>query len=256
MIRLGILGTGNVAKRLFEAFMVTGSVEVVQVVGRNEAALQSFGNGVPTSSDFSIIKDADVFIIAVQDEAIASVSKFLRNKKGLVVHTSGSVSMDILSPQERYGVFYPLQTFSRDREVDMRSVPFCLEAQHKKDMTLLKKLAATLSETMYEVDSEQRKAIHLAAVFVNNFTNHLFYVGQQICEEKGLPFPIFHPLIRETVDKIEHLAPYDAQTGPARRGDFETISLHMQRLKKSGMREIYKVMSESIEKLYYNPTPK
>ena len=256
MIRLSILGTGNVAKRLFEAFMVSGEVKVVQVVGRNEAVLLSFGYGAPTSSDFSKIKDADIFVVAVKDDAIATVSEYLRDKTGLVVHTSGSVSMDVLSPKERNGVFYPLQTFSKDREVDMRSVPFCLEAQRKKDMSLLKKLAATLSETMYEVDSTQRKALHLAAVFVNNFTNHLYYVGQQICEEKGLPFHILHPLIQETADKIEHLAPYDAQTGPARRGDFETISLHLQWVKESGMREIYTVMSESIEKLYVNPTSK
>jgi predicted short-subunit dehydrogenase-like oxidoreductase (DUF2520 family) len=249
MVQVSILGTGNVAKHLFDTLVSVENVDVVQVIGRNRSALKDFGNGTRTTSDFKGIADADIFIIAVKDDAITTVSQYLRDKKGLIVHTSGSVSMDVLSENGRYGVFYPLQTFSKHREVDMKSVPICLEAHDRADMDLLKKLAVCFSENVYEVDSEQRKSLHLAAVFVNNFTNHLYYIGQQICEEEGLPFGMLHPLIRETVDKIGPSAPYEVQTGPARRGDLETIKKHLEQLKNRDYKEVYEVLSKSIGKL-------
>ncbi|SDE73966.1 protein of unknown function [Pricia antarctica] len=254
MIRVSILGTGNVAKHLFATFMKIEDVKVVQIIGRNKIALKIFGNSVDTLSDFSKISDADIFIIAVKDDAIAAVSEYLRNKKGLIAHTSGSVSMDVLSGQRRHGVFYPLQTFTDDRKVAKNSVPYCLEAHDETDLDLLKNLAGKLSDKVYEVNSEQRKVLHLAAVFVNNFTNHLYHIGKEICDEKGLPFAILQPLIQETLDKTKQLTPYQAQTGPARRGDSETISKHLEELKKSGFGEVYGVLSKSIGKLYGKDT--
>ena len=146
--------------------------------------------------------------------------------------------------------FILLQTFSKNREVNMSAVPICLEAHHESDIKILEKLAATVSEKVYQVDSERRKALHLAAVFVNNFTNHLYHIGQKICEDSKLPTSILQPLIQETVGKIEQLSPRDAQTGPARRGDDETIKKHLEQLDSSEYKEIYRVMSESIGKLY------
>lgn len=254
MIRIGILGTGNVATHLFRAFMNLEDVEVVQIVGRNKNALQRFEGQTDTTTDFTKISDADIFVIAVNDGAIFQVSEYLRDKKGLVVHTSGSVSMDALSDCGRYGVFYPLQTFSKDREMDMDSVPFFLEADDEADLNILRELAGRISGKVYEVDSDQRKALHLAAVFVNNFTNHLYHIGKEICDEKGLPFDILQPLIRETVDKIEQFSPYDAQTGPARRGDSETIAMHLKQLENSGYKEVYEGLSESIGWLYRKDT--
>lgn len=255
MIKVSLLGTGNVAKHLFNVFAAIQDVQVVQVIGRKETALKAFGSAAHTTSDFSEIKEADIFIIAVNDDAIATVSEYVLDKKGLIAHTSGSVSMDVLSLHHRYGVFYPLQTFTKDRKVDMESVPLCLEARDEADLILLKKLAGTISKKVYEVDSEQRRALHLAAVFVNNFTNHLYHIGQQICDDKGLPFDILQPLIGETADKIVQMTPYDAQTGPARRGDFDTIEKHVEQLKNSGFGEVYAILSKSIGKLYFNLKP-
>lgn len=254
MLTVVIIGTGNLARHLFDAFSTCRTISIVQFVGRNAKALEHFEKSVSTSTDFKNIAEADVFIVAVSDTAIRSVSKYLTNKKGLVVHTSGSVSIDVLSDRHRSGVLYPLQTFSKDRKVAMESVPFCLEAVDEADLKILKELAGRISEKVYEVDSEQRKALHLAAVFVNNFTNHLYLIGKEICDEKGLPFEILQPLIRETLDKIEQLSPYDAQTGPARRGDSETIAMHLKQLDNSGYHEVYAGLSESIGKLYRKDT--
>jgi len=253
MLRISILGTGNVARHLFEAFAAADNVEVEQVIGRNKTALASFGKKAETVSDFTQIADTDIFIIAVKDDAIAEISEYLKEKKGLVVHTSGSVPMAVLSHCPRYGVLYPLQTFSKDRNLAMDSVPFCLEAHDKRDLQLLKKLAGRISGKVYEVDSQQRKALHLAAVFVNNFTNHLYHIGKEICDEKGLPFAILQPLIEETADKIKQLSPYEAQTGPARRADSETMATHLEQvtqLENPTFKDVYEILSASVKKLY------
>ncbi|MGB6154043.1 MAG: DUF2520 domain-containing protein [Pricia sp.] len=250
MIRVSILGTGNVATHLFRAFLKSEEIEVVQVVGRNSEALRAFSGQTRTLSDFSNIREADVFIIAVKDDVIVKVSEYVNHIKGLVVHTSGSVSIAALSACHRYGVFYPLQSFSKDSAVDMRSVPICLEAHDSPDTDLLDTLATTISDKVYRVDSTRRKTLHLAAVFVNNFTNHLYHIGQHICEQNELPTEILQPLIRETAAKLERLKPYDAQTGPARRGDNKTIDRHLEQLKSSEFKEIYEMMSASIGKLY------
>ncbi len=252
MLNVVIIGTGNLARHLFDSFSACPKIDIVQVVGRNSKALGYFEKSAATSTDFKNIADAAIFIIAVSDTAIPSVSKYLANKKGLVLHTSGSVSINALSGHHRYGVFYPLQTFTKDRKVAMDSVPFCLEAHDETDLDLLKKLTAQLSEKAYEVDSEQRKVLHLAAVFVNNFTNHLYHIGNEICNEKGLAFEILQPLIQETMAKTVQLTPYEAQTGPARRGDLETIEKHLEQLENSGYKEVYGILSKSIGKLYGN----
>ena len=250
MIRVSILGTGNLATHLCQLFLELKDVEVVQIVGRNTKSLQSLKKRTAITSNFKDISDADIFIIAVNDDAIAKVAQFLKDKKGLVVHTSGSVSMDTLSQCKRNGVFYPVQTFSKHRKVDFRSVPICIEAQDDLDVLLLEALANMVSNTVYQVNTKQRKALHLGAVFVNNFTNHLYHIGQQICEENKLPSAIFQPLIQETSAKITNLSPYDAQTGPARRGDFHTIENHLEQLNGSEFKKVYAAMSTSIEKLY------
>lgn len=250
MIRISILGTGNVARHLCHAFKAIDTVKIVQVVGRNEKALKTFGSLIDTTSDFTKILEADIYIIAVKDDAVLEVSEHLKGKRGLVVHTSGSVSLDALSPHERHGVFYPLQTFSQDRKVDMKSVPFCLEAHDEPDLGLLEQLSFKISSKVYIVDTDQRLALHLAAVFVNNFTNHLYHIGKEICDKKQLPFEILYPLIRETTAKVGSLSPNDAQTGPARRGDVETMERHMRQLEHSRYEGVYKILSGSIENLY------
>ncbi|NJB70161.1 putative short-subunit dehydrogenase-like oxidoreductase (DUF2520 family) [Saonia flava] len=247
MINVVILGAGNVATHLLKAFEKSNEVSVLQVYARSKKIPKST---VPYTTEFSKIVDADIYIIAVSDDSIQSVSKELINKKGLVVHTSGSVPMKALHRNKNYGVFYPLQTFSKDVEIDFSTVPICLEAKTKTDLNLLKSLGNSISQNVYEVSSEQRESLHLAAVFVNNFTNHLYYLGQEICHENNLSFDLLKPLILETVNKLETSSPFNVQTGPAKRGDKGTINSHLERIKDENIKNIYSIMSQSISKTY------
>ncbi len=169
-------------------------------------------------------------------------------QKSLLVHTAGSIPMSVWEGHaERYGVFYPMQTFSKQREVDFQEVPFFIEAKRAEDTELLKAIASTLSEKVYEADSEQRKSLHLAAVFICNFTNHMYALAADLLEKYNLPFEVMLPLIDETARKVHELAPRDAQTGPAVRYDENVMSNHLAMLVDSpALQEIYKLMSKSI----------
>ena len=250
MISIVIVGTGNVAKHLFRAFVGIKEVEVVQVVGRRATKLSHFSKEVPVSSDFNEIMEADLYLMAVSDDAIPEVSYLLRNKKGLVVHTSGGVSITAMGDLERKGVFYPLQSFSAEREIDFKTVPICIEALNDRDLLLLSQLGKYLSREVQVISSAQRKTIHLAAVFVNNFTNHLFQIGLEICSENKIPFSILTPLIKETVNKLDYLMPSEAQTGPAKRKDSKTMEIHLKQLKDKNYKDIYSLISKSISKKY------
>jgi len=192
MIRVVILGTGNVAKHLFDTFWNIEDINVLQVLGRNKHKLSYFKDKASTSTDYSKMVDADIFLIAVSDDAIAEVAQFLNPKKGIIVHTSGSVPLGALGNQLRKGVFYPLQSFSEGKPIDFKSVPICIEAENEVDLELLLKLAHFISSKVYEISSDQRKSIHLAAVFANNFTNHLFTIASEICADNDLPFHIIY----------------------------------------------------------------
>ena len=250
MIKVVLIGSGNVARHLFNVFTQHTAFELIQIVGRNGQALKNFGPNVNCTTDFSKIKDSDIYIIAVSDDAIPSISKLLESKDGLIVHTSGNTPIGVLSNHKRSGVFYPLQTFSKNRKVDFRNVPFCLEASNREDLELLKKMASHISDSVFEVSSNQRESLHVAAVFVNNFTNHLYHLGSRICDENKLSFEILKPLIMETARKLNDLSPYDAQTGPARRGDEDSLKKHLHQLKSENEREIYTLLSQSIQNAY------
>jgi len=149
-----------------------------------------------------------------------------------------------------YGVFYPLQTFSKSRKVDFSAIPVCIEANHPSNMMKLEKLGKTLSNSVNQINSDERKTLHLAAVFVNNFVNHLYAAGADILHDKKLDFDLLKPLIRETAEKIESLQPFDAQTGPAKRNDQNTINAQLKMLQdKPEFQKIYSFATESIFRL-------
>jgi len=250
MIRIVILGTGNVAKHLFDAFIAQNTIEIVQVYGRNRRALDKFKARIDVTSDFSKIKEADVYIMAISDDAIVDVSKKLPLQKGLVVHTSGSIPMTSLSNNTRRGVFYPLQTFSANRKVVFKEVPMCIEAENRVDYDLLHELASNISNAVIQIDSDQRKSLHLAAVFANNFSNHMYLKAQEVCEQNSIPFDILRPLIKETAAKIQDLPPLDAQTGPAKRNNLGTIEKHLAQLENENEKKIYSLLSKSIQNTY------
>ncbi len=250
MISIVILGTGNVAKHLFDAFLAQNDIEIIQIYGRSQNALSYFNNQVNTTTDLSKIKVADIYLVAISDDAIFEVSKFLVDTKGLIVHTSGSVPMSALPNTHRRGIFYPLQTFSANRKVNFKVIPICIEAENEKNYELLNKLASAISDKVIQIDSDQRKALHLAAVFANNFTNHIYHTAQEICIQNDVPFELLLPLINETAAKIQNFSPLDAQTGPARRNDKGTLEKHLMQLKHKKHKKIYSLLSKSIRKTY------
>ncbi|MEX6627356.1 Rossmann-like and DUF2520 domain-containing protein [Tenacibaculum salmonis] len=247
MIRIVIIGGGNVALHLANAFSKTKEISLVQMYARNIQQLESLKKQVDITDDITLLVDADIYIIAVSDDAISEVSSKINKQHSLIVHTSGSVSLNSLKNNGRKGVFYLLQSFSKDKEVFFDKIPFCLEAENNEDFNLLNKLAKSIGKKTYSINSQQRKAIHLSAVFVNNFTNHLYKIGDDICKEYQVPFEILHPLIEETAKKIQKLTPEKAQTGPAKRNDKKTIQNHLELLNKE-QQDIYKIITKSIQK--------
>jgi predicted short-subunit dehydrogenase-like oxidoreductase (DUF2520 family) len=246
MIRVSIIGSGNVAQHLIVAFSKTTDIELVQVFARKDAAVAHLTSPDKIYTNFNDIIAADLFIIAITDDAITEVSAAIPFSNELVVHTSGSVSIEAIDNKNRPGVFYPLQTFSKSKEVDFKIIPICIETKNEKDFEILEKVAKSISNTVYKINSEQRKALHIAAVFVCNFVNHLYQIGNNICIKNDLPFDILKPLIQETANKILTLSPNQAQTGPAKRKDTQTINAHLSFLSDDNQKEIYKMLTKSI----------
>ncbi len=227
MISILIVGKGNVASHLYNAFLEVKNIKAIQI----------------SSRELKETPTADVTIIAVSDDAISEVSSKIKN--GFVVHTSGSAALNDLENKNRKGVFYMLQTFSKNKKIDFTKVPFCLEAENEKDFKLLEDIAKSIGKNIYSINSNQRKILHVAAVFANNFTNHMYKISNDICEDNNVPFEILHPLIAETSEKIKSLSPIKAQTGPAKRNDQKTIKNHLNLL-NSKQQEIYKLLTKSI----------
>ncbi|GGA85393.1 hypothetical protein GCM10008015_27670 [Flavobacterium palustre] len=251
MIKISIIGSGNVAQHLITTFQnlkKSGSeIELAQVFSRKKETLAALLHPEQIITEYSNLQEADLYIIAVSDDAVETVSNQLPFKNRLVVHTSGSMALNVLHDNNRKGVFYPLQTFSKGKTVDFTTIPICLETENPTDYQVLDKIAKSISEKVYAINSQQRKALHVAAVFVNNFTNHLYSIGNEICQENQIPFDILKPLIQETVTKLNTLSPQEAQTGPAIRNDQKTIAAHEAFLTDEKQLTIYKILTQSIQ---------
>lgn len=239
------------AQHLIRAFnnpdVSAPQVELIQAFSRKKDQLIHLLDSGKIIDDFQDLAQADLYILAISDDAIAAVSSQLPFENRLVVHTSGSVAITDLDDKNRKGVFYPLQTFSKEKLVDFKNIPVCLETQNESDYAIVETVAKSISKTVFPIDSNQRKALHVSAVFVNNFVNHLYQIGQEICEENHVPFEILKPLILETVQKIMVLSPKEAQTGPAKRNDLATIKSHQLFLSNENHDTIYKILTQSIQ---------
>ena len=249
-IHINIIGAGNMAYQLTQAFHNHPEVQLQQLYNRSKLSPEFDAFEIEKTHHLSTLRPADVCIIAVKDEAIAGISKKLPCENQLVVHTSGNTSIEAIDSKNRRGVFYPLQTMNKQTIVDFTKVPFCLEAENTNDFCLLQRLASLLSTKIYTLNSYQRRVLHLAAVFMNNFSNHLVYISQQICKENEVPFEILQPLLAETFVKLQNTSAYDAQTGPARRNDFLTITNHLAMLDNNNYKEIYEIITNSIINTY------
>lgn len=250
-----LLGSGNVATHLGLA-LAKGGHRIVQVYSRtlgNASLLANQFQAVAIDDITQLVAQADVFILAVNDDAIESVvGKLPLDIDGLVVHTSGTTAIDVLSPLGRYGVFYPLQTFSKSKEVDFRAIPIALESHHEDDMAVLESLAHSISDVVFHCDSAQRLTLHIAAVFACNFTNHLFAVAADLLQHNGLSFDLVKPLVMETAEKILTLDPAEAQTGPAVRDDRKTMEKHLSILREHpNWQHLYQLLSADIQRNKY-----
>ena len=250
MIRVILLGTGNVATHLHRAFLSSEKIDVVQIYNHSEESLKSFSGRTATTTSIKDLLSADIYIIALKDDKIPEIAAQLENVVGLVVHTSGAVELDVLKKTSKSGVFYPLQTFSKQKDLDYSEIPFCVEAKNSEDLEFLKKLAEAISAQAYEISSAQRKKLHLAAVFVSNFVNHMYVIGEQVCSENDIPMEILKPLIKETADKALVSSPATVQTGPAIRDDQTTIDAHLELLSSAENKQIYQLLTNAIQQFH------
>jgi predicted short-subunit dehydrogenase-like oxidoreductase (DUF2520 family) len=254
-MKVVIIGAGNVGSHLAKA-LHQADVRILQVFNRNIEKAQSLAlqvNAEPVCDYKALSDQADLYLLTVSDSAIEEVAERITQVLGrniLLAHTSGATPSSVFEGKtNRYGVFYPLQTFSKEQKVDFSNIPFCLDAVKKEDRVLLQKLAALLSKKVFIISDEQRAVLHVAAVFVNNFSNHLFHIGDNILKAHNMPFELLIPLIKETANKLDGLSPNEAQTGPAIRGDQTTIRRHLKLLKSyPEYQEIYRMLSEGIQK--------
>ncbi len=250
--KIVFIGAGNLATNLARSMYQAG-YDICQVYSRTEASARSLAETIEAdyTTDLSAVTgDADLYIVALKDDALVELLPQITAGKGdaLLVHTAGSIPMELWKGHaERYGVLYPMQTFSKQREVNFREVPFFVEAIRPEDTAWLKEIAASLSNRVYEATSEQRKSLHLAAVFTCNFTNHMYALAAELLAKYRLPFDVMLPLIDETARKVHELDPHDAQTGPAIRNDEQVMNNHLAMLTDDPeMQRLYEEISRSI----------
>jgi predicted short-subunit dehydrogenase-like oxidoreductase (DUF2520 family) len=250
---ISFIGAGNVAWHLAPALENVGHFvkEVYSPDGKSAKKLVGNLYDAVIKSDLDFTDSpSQIFILAVPDDAIQSIAQKIKlPEQSLMVHTSGSKGLDVLeySTAAATGVFYPLQTFSKNKKLDFEQIPFLLESENKEALKILNSLAKSLSKNIKLVSTAQRKQMHLAAVFACNFTNHMMSISDKIMVNAQLDFSLLHPLILETVDKALKYSPQSVQTGPAKRGDLETLDKHMEMLSKDEkLQEIYRLLSQDI----------
>lgn len=254
---ISIIGSGNVAWHLAQTLEKQGHTirEIYSRQLENAEALTDnlYCANAQDHLDFTH-SESRFFLIAVSDTAIESLARQIKlPPKAILAHTSGSQPLSALdeAPTTHTGVFYPLQTFSKNKGVNFREIPICIESLESRTENRLLTLAESLSENIALVDSDARKVLHVAAVFACNFTNHMLRISQEILEEQEIDFHLLKPLIKETITKSLSLDPKNAQTGPARRGDLTTLDTHMKYLQeREDWQRIYKLISEHIINTY------
>ncbi len=251
-ITISIIGAGNVATQLGMTLYKEGYF-ISQIYSRSQknASLLSKKIKAEAISDLKKLnQDSSIYIIAVKDDVIELVAKQLKLKDKIVVHTSGSVSIDVLKKSSKnFGVFYPLQTFSKNKKINFKTIPICIEANNTATSTTLQYFAKSISENVKKVNSGQRQKIHLTAVFASNFSNHMYAIAESLLAKDKLSLDLLKPLIEETANKIKDNKPNAVQTGPAMRNDKKTMDSHLKLLsKEKDLQKIYTLLSQSIAK--------
>jgi predicted short-subunit dehydrogenase-like oxidoreductase (DUF2520 family) len=249
--KISLIGAGNLGWNLAHAMSRHGQ-HVQQVISRNRAHAQELALQINASFSDRVEEldpSSDVILLCVKDEVISELASRLNLNRQLLAHCSGSTGMDVLSKSSyRYGVFYPVQTFSKQKLRDSMEVPICVEGSGKEAEDELFTLADSISNKVYRINSSQRLHLHLAAVFANNFSNYLYAIARKIADESHLPFEILKPLIMQTAQNVQDSEPLHVQTGPARRHDQKTIQKQLELLQdKPELKALYELISEMIK---------
>ncbi len=254
-MKIVFIGAGRLAHHLAPTLMHAGH-DIVQVYSRTMESAQNLAalaGASPTTDILQLNNMADVYIIALPDGIISNLIPEIckGRKQRIFLHTAGSMPMDIFKGMAlHYGVLYPMQTFSMERELDFSKIPVFVEGNDELALQTATELAHSVSQMVYELNSEDRKHLHLAAVFASNFVNHCYALSADILEKHGLDFSVMLPLIDEVADKVHQLSPKDAQTGPALRYDENVIRSQSQLLRTNPIvKEIYDRMSLSIHNM-------
>ncbi len=248
-MKITLLGAGKLGKQLYRAFVDTPEINLLQWYDRSALSKES-PEGIPIITSLSEIQETNLYLLSISDDALVEVANKLPSTS-FVVHTAGSVPMDAI-PQKRRGVFYPLQSFSENQVIDFSTIPIGIESRDEKDTAMLMQLAHLMGGRPQNLSSNQRETLHLSAVLVNNFTNHLLTHAAKLCASQNLSFELLRPLLIETVRKTEQLKPHEAQTGPALRNDQKTIHRHLERIYDPALKNIYKTLTTSIQTYYEN----
>lgn len=248
---IALIGAGRVSTHLGSTLQDQG-FKIAAVYDRDPKHAKEFAQKLKTNvvGNLDDKINADLILIAVSDDAVGEVaSQLSAHNKGIVVHTSGAVPMNIIPDHFRRGVLYPLQSFSYDKKIVWENVPFCIEAEHDEDVNALGAMAERISRKVFLLNSEQRKALHLAAVFANNFANLMFEFSEELLAKAEIDRSILHPLILETANKVLMQPASKSQTGPAKRGDKQTIRAHQELLgEDTPLRKVYDVLTDEIVK--------
>ena len=252
-MKVALVGSGNVATVLGKVMHNAGH-EIVQVLSRNEnhakvlAQIFNCSAGSFKSSDY---EEADIYILAITDTALYHLDQYMQLRNKLVVHTAGSVSKEVLkNVSSRYGIIYPLQSLIKDTE-KIPAIPLLVDGSSIETTNIIRDFSKTLSDSVADANDQERLKFHVAAVLVNNFTNHLFAMGDEFCKKEKIDFEKLYPLIDETINRIKLHAPQTVQTGPAIREDIYTLGKHLQILSAHpDLKYLYLKLSESILKLH------
>lgn len=246
-----LVGAGNVATHLGLALFNNG-VDIIQVYSRSMQSAKPLSQKLHAEAidDISKVEEADAYLFAVKDDVLPLLAEAFPYTDKVMMHTAGSVDMTVFAKRtSQYGVFYPLQTFSKQRAVDISQVPLCLEAVNKQLATELESLAGKISKSVQFLDKDQRASVHLAAVFACNFANYMYSVADDFLRDKKLDFNLLRPLIAETARKVQHHQPAEVQTGPAIRDDKQILEKHLQELSDAPeWQKLYRFVSDSIQK--------
>ena len=250
MYKVVVIGTGNVSYHICKAILKNKNLKLLQICGRKIGNSEKEFSHIKYTNDLDKLSKAEFYFICVSDDAILDVSKRIKvNNKSLIIHFSGSTDLEVLSHYPNYGVIYPLQTFSKKRDIIFSEVPLFIEGNSDFSLKKIKKISSLLSNVISVCDSKKRSFVHISAVFSNNFSNYMNLIAEELLIKEKIDPSILTPLMNETAKKLNFLSAKNAQTGPAIRNDYKTIKKHLALLKNSEYFEIYKNLSLMIKKL-------